>query len=105
MKKKIHPQYHSDAQITCSCGKTIQVGATFKKKNTEICNQCSPLFTGKSRVVQTGQVERFKKKMEKVEQQRQALAKAAQKKTGSQPTSKAKQKTTEKSESKKEDQK
>jgi large subunit ribosomal protein L31 len=80
MKKKIHPQYHSNAQISCSCGNTIQVGATFEKKSTEICSQCSPLFTGKSRVVQTGQVERFKKKMEKVEQQRQALAKAAQKK-------------------------
>jgi len=66
MKKKIHPQYHKDAKIICSCGATLETGATIKEMNVEICSACHPFYTGKKKVLDTtGRVDRFKKLAEK----------------------------------------
>ena len=66
MKKEIHPEYHADAKIICVCGNTIETGATMKEMHTEICGACHPFYTGKEKLVDSaGQVDRFKKKMEK----------------------------------------
>jgi len=63
MRDKIHPEYHHDAQITCSCGNVITTGSTKKSLRVELCSKCHPFFTGEQRIVDTaGRVERFKRK-------------------------------------------
>ena len=94
MKKGIHPEYYKDAEIICACGNVIKTGATKKEMHTEICSACHPFYTGKEKLVDSaGQVDRFKKKMEKFA----ALKKEAKKKVEAKKI-KAKQ---EKSDSKK----
>jgi large subunit ribosomal protein L31 len=63
MKEKIHPQYFTDAQVTCSCGNKFTTGSTRKQLKVELCNKCHPFFTGEQKIIDTaGRVERFKKK-------------------------------------------
>lgn len=66
MKSDIHPTYISDAAITCACGNVMQVGATKKEMQVEICGACHPFYTGKEKLVDTaGRVEKFKAKVAK----------------------------------------
>ena len=63
MKEKIHPKYHEDAQVICSCGNTFTTGSTRKQLKVEVCSKCHPFFTGEQRIVDTaGRVERFKRR-------------------------------------------
>ena len=63
MKDKIHPEYYTDATVTCSCGNTFNVGSTKKVIKVELCSKCHPFYTGERRVVDTaGRVERFKRR-------------------------------------------
>ncbi len=61
MKKEIHPEYYTDAKVTCSCGNSFKVGSTKKDIKVEICSACHPFFTGNEKVIDAaGRVERFK---------------------------------------------
>lgn len=63
MKTDIHPQYYTDAKVTCSCGNKFSVGSTQKEIHVEICSACHPFFTGNEKVIDAaGRVERFKAK-------------------------------------------
>lgn len=63
MKKDIHPKYHGDAEVVCSCGQKFSVGSTMPKIEVEICSSCHPFFTGEEKTLDTaGRVERFKKR-------------------------------------------
>ncbi|MFC1899766.1 50S ribosomal protein L31 [Chloroflexota bacterium] len=63
MKEKIHPEYYSDAEVTCSCGNTFTTGSTIKVLKVELCSKCHPFFTGEQRMIDTGgRVERFKRR-------------------------------------------
>ena len=63
MKKGIHPEYHSDANVSCACGAKFNVGSTLPKIDVEICSQCHPFYTGEEKLLDTGgRVERFKKR-------------------------------------------
>ena len=63
MKEKIHPKYHTDAQVVCACGNTFTAGSTKKTMKVEVCSKCHPFFTGKLKMVDTaGRVERFKRR-------------------------------------------
>ena len=63
MKEKIHPEFHDDAVVTCSCGNTFTTGSTQKQIRVEVCSKCHPFFTGSRRIVDTeGRVERFKRR-------------------------------------------
>ena len=63
MKAKIHPEYYTDATVTCSCGNTFTTGSTRKMLKVELCSKCHPFFTGEQRIVDTaGRVERFKRR-------------------------------------------
>lgn len=65
MKAAIHPQYHSDVMVTCSCGNTFTSGSTKQEIRVEVCYKCHPLYTGEKRFVDTlGQVGKFQKKQE-----------------------------------------
>jgi large subunit ribosomal protein L31 len=66
MKKNIHPQYFKDAKITCACGAVFNIPSTKKEMQIEICSHCHPFYTGKAKIVDvTGQVEKFKQRLEK----------------------------------------
>jgi large subunit ribosomal protein L31 len=63
MKAKIHPEYHNDATVICSCGNTFTTGSTRKTLKVELCSKCHPFFTGEQKIVDTaGRVERFKRR-------------------------------------------
>lgn len=63
MKADIHPVYHPEAVVTCSCGNTFTTGATKPQIKVEICSVCHPFFTGEQRIVDTeGRVERLKRR-------------------------------------------
>lgn len=65
MKKDIHPKYYPKAQINCACGAVFEFGSTKSAMNVEICSQCHPFYTGKEKIIETGQVEKFKKRLAK----------------------------------------
>lgn len=63
MKKEIHPSYHQESAVSCSCGEKFVVGSTMPKIDVEVCSSCHPFFTGEEKVLdQGGRVERFKKR-------------------------------------------
>ncbi len=63
MKEEIHPQYYTDAQVTCACGSSFTTGSTRKELKVEVCSQCHPFYTGERRVLDiAGQVERFRRR-------------------------------------------
>ena len=66
MKSGIHPKYFQ-ATVTCAqCGNTFTVGSTRQDIRVDICSNCHPVFTGKQlNVEQTGQVERFQRRLER----------------------------------------
>lgn len=69
MKPKIHPKYYPKAKITCACGNSIEVGSTVDKMRVEICSACHPLYTGKSKVIDTaGRIDKFKERMAKAKE-------------------------------------
>jgi large subunit ribosomal protein L31 len=64
MKQGIHPVYFAQATVTCACGNTFTTGSTLESLTTELCSACHPFYTGKQRIVDSGQrVERFQKLM------------------------------------------
>jgi len=69
MKKDIHPKYYPNATVKCACGNTFTVGSTKEFIEVEICSKCHPFYTGQERIVDTmGQVQKFKKRLEKKEE-------------------------------------
>jgi large subunit ribosomal protein L31 len=63
MKTKIHPEYYTDAKVTCSCGNTFTTGSTKKTMKVDLCSKCHPFFTGEQKIIDTaGRVERFKRR-------------------------------------------
>jgi large subunit ribosomal protein L31 len=70
MKTKIHPTYYKDSKVTCACGNTFVTGSTVKAIQVEICSACHPLYTGKSKLIDTtGQVDKFKARFQKKSKQ------------------------------------
>lgn len=84
MKKDIHPKYQ-ECTVKCICGNTFVTKSTLSEINVEVCGACHPVYTGKQKVVDsTGRVDRFKKLLEKkqedvvskkVKKEKKALAK------------------------------
>lgn len=65
MKQGIHPNWHDDCKVTCSCGNIFTVGSIFETLHVDICNKCHPFFTGEMKFVdRQGRVDRFMKKMQ-----------------------------------------
>jgi len=83
MKKGIHPNWHPNAPVTCSCGNAFTVGSIQEGIDVDICSKCHPFFTGEVRFVdRQGRVERFIKKMQIAEEKKAAESgKSASKKT------------------------
>lgn len=66
MKTDIHPDYHTDATISCACGQTFKTGSTKEAVSIELCSNCHPFYTGKQKIVDTARrVEKFQEKTKK----------------------------------------
>ena len=66
MKKDTHPIYHSNAKFTCECGNIVIAGSAVESYKIEICSNCHPFYTGKSKLVDTaGRVEKFNARRKK----------------------------------------
>jgi len=62
MKEKIHPKYF-ETTVTCACGFEYKTFSTREKIRVDICSQCHPFFTGKTKILDTaGRVERFRRR-------------------------------------------
>lgn len=73
MKKGIHPDWHHDCVVTCSCGNSFTTGSINKTLSVDICSACHPFFTGEMKFVdRQGRVDKFIKKRATAE----AIAKA-----------------------------
>ena len=60
MKAAIHPTYHKDAVVTCSCGNSVKVGSTLAEISVELCNKCHPFYTGKQNLIDAaGRIDKF----------------------------------------------
>jgi len=63
MKANIHPKWYPQAKVTCACGNTFEVGATFPEITVGVCYLCHPFYTGQMKYLDTaGRVEAFKKR-------------------------------------------
>lgn len=63
MKKDIHPKYY-ETTVKCACGNTFVVGSTSEILDVEVCSQCHPFYTGKSKKLDiAGRVHKFEKKV------------------------------------------
>ena len=71
MKANIHPKWHHDSVVTCSCGNTFTTGSTVKTITVDICSACHPFFTGEMRFDdRQGRVDRFMAKMKLAEKKK-----------------------------------
>jgi len=60
-KKDIHPEYYSNAKVSCACGARFTLGSTKPEIKVEICSKCHPFYTGREELIDTaGRVEKFK---------------------------------------------
>lgn len=82
MKTGIHPDYHQ-ITISCACGNTLTVGSTLSEDmRVEICSNCHPLYTGKSKLVDTaGRVDKFQARRQQAEKRQEEAAARAKAKT------------------------
>jgi len=80
MKKDIHPKYYTKTKIKCACGAAFEISSTKPEMEIEICSQCHPFYTGKEKIIETGQVEKFRKRLAKREKPAFVKASAKQKK-------------------------
>ena len=75
MKADIHPRYHESITVTCACGNTFTVGSTSPEISVEVCSNCHPFYTGKSKLVDTaGRVDKFQQRLKETAAKQKARA-------------------------------
>lgn len=76
MKATIHPQYFTDAQVTCVCGNSFTTGSTQQAIHVELCSNCHPFYTGEQRFLDTRSViKKFQDKQEKAKSYQVVISK------------------------------
>lgn len=76
MKAKIHPKYHSKANVKCNCGETFEVGSTLEEIKVEVCAACHPFYTGKTNLIDSaGRVDKFEARRKAAAERAAAKAK------------------------------
>ncbi len=85
MKKDIHPNFFTDAKISCACGESYVIGSTVKEIQVELCAKCHPFYTGKQKIIDTARrVEKFEtrltQKVEKIVSKKEKYSKRAKEK-------------------------
>jgi large subunit ribosomal protein L31 len=76
MKANIHPQYFTDARVTCVCGNSFVTGSTQQVIHVELCSKCHPFYTGEQRFVDTRSViKKFQDRQEKAKSYQTVISK------------------------------
>jgi len=92
MKQGIHPNWHHDCVVTCSCGNTFVTGANTSTLKVDICAACHPFFTGEMKFVdRKGRVEKFMKKRATAQTVKAAIKKKTAQNKQADPTKSYKQ--------------
>ncbi len=66
MKQGIHPNWHDDCKVSCTCGNAFTTGSVLEAIEVDICSQCHPFFTGEMKFVdRQGRVDKFLAKQKK----------------------------------------
>ena len=77
MRNGIHPKYET-ATIHCACGNEWETRSTRANLRIDVCSKCHPFYTGEQRLMDTGgQVERFRRRMQRATQGARAAQPAA----------------------------
>jgi large subunit ribosomal protein L31 len=77
MKTDIHPPYHESTSVTCACGNSFTVGSTSSEISVEVCSNCHPFYTGKSKLVDAaGRVDKFQQRLKETAAKQKARATA-----------------------------
>lgn len=86
MKTATHPEYHA-ITVTCACGNTFATGSTLAgDMRVEICSHCHPLYTGKSKLIDTaGRVDKFNARQKQAAEHLAAAAARSAKKATEAP--------------------
>lgn len=85
MKSNLHPQWHHDTVVTCSCGNSFVTGSITPTMQVDICSNCHPFFTGEVRFVdRQGRVDKFLQRQKKAEALRATQPTKSKKAAGSQ---------------------
>ncbi|MBN2379057.1 50S ribosomal protein L31 [candidate division WOR-3 bacterium] len=62
MKDKIHPKY-VETTVKCACGFEYKTYSTRENIRVDICSQCHPYYTGKTKIIDAaGRVERYRRR-------------------------------------------
>lgn len=89
MKQNIHPNWHNDCKVTCSCGNTFTTGSTLEEIKVDLCSACHPFFTGEMKFVdRQGRVDKFMQKMQLAASKQAAMSKKAKSKKNDKKDSK-----------------
>jgi large subunit ribosomal protein L31 len=77
MKTDIHPRYNEEITVTCVCGHSFKTGSTSDKIQVEVCSNCHPFYTGKSKLVDAaGRVDKFQQRLKETAAKQKAKAEA-----------------------------
>ena len=78
MKADIPPKTHL-IKANCACGASFNIESTLDQDITlEVCSQCHPFYTGKKNLIDTaGRVDKFKERLAKTSQMKEAVKAAA----------------------------
>jgi len=81
MKTNTHPTYHQ-ITVSCACGHSFKTGSTKSGDlRVEICASCHPLYTGKSKLVDTaGRVDKFQERQKQAESRQSEAKERAERK-------------------------
>lgn len=84
MKPNIHPTFHKNVKVTCSCGNTFLTASTMEEIIVEICSNCHPFYTGKQKVIETDRVGKFQQRLKITKQKQKEAAERKAKKARAQ---------------------
>ena len=69
VKKGIHPDYKQAKVVCTTCGNEFEIGSIREEMRIDTCSNCHPFYTGETKLMKTGAMEKFyarKKKMEAI---------------------------------------
>lgn len=62
MQEELHPEM-KDVTVHCACGEEFKTKSTREDIRVEVCSNCHPFYTGKTRkAAKGGRIERFNEK-------------------------------------------
>jgi len=75
MKVGIHPETKK-VKFICSCGQVFEINSSIKSENgelrIEVCSKCHPFYTGETKLMKTGAMDKFYARQKKMQEMKKA---------------------------------